>query len=419
MLDPHCMSCRHSWTRDVFVEYFPAAWVNGEFKKHREKILIGREKQLLPESMHMVTRYRELSDIRKSIPEKLARLDTLKRQVATLGNEIYTDRNQADRIERTIFNPAGADAPDAKKIKVEFACPCPKDECRGFMDAKMVCGVCLAKACTHCGVLLGDDEHECNKDVAASFKAIQKQTKPCPKCAVPTYKVSGCNQMWCVSCHTSWDWTTGDVVKGIIHNPHYFAFLRERSATGDIPRQPGDEPGDRGIVNCDRRRFPYGYTLERALNRETESIFGKVYELPRQVLKSEAYLEIRQTHNRIMKLLARLTHIYEVTLPTLRQRYRNIDNADLRLKFLINDITEDKFQTELHRREKKREKDVAVRDIYEMTCDTAKDVIWDIVDGTKASGTGLEELHVITKYANTHLAKIQAKYNMKVNLLNY
>jgi hypothetical protein len=401
MLDPHCMNCRRAWTREVLVESFPAAWVNGEFKKHREKVLIEREKQLLPETMPMVTRYREMTDIRNAIPQKASRLETLKREAAALNNEIYTDKIRVGRLERTIFN---VPTQPNKKSRSEFTCPCPKEECRGFMDGKMVCGVCNSKACTDCGVLLDGSEHACDKDVAASFKAIQRQTKPCPKCAVPTFKVSGCNQMWCTSCHTAWDWVSENIVTGIIHNPHYFAFLRERSATGEIPRQPGDE-------NCDRRRFPQMYTVDTALNREIGKIFGFAES------KSEPYKAMRLAGTRVMTLQRELIHIHETVLPRLRYTYNNGDNADLRLKFLINEITEKELQIQLHRREKKREKDLAVRDIYEMACDTGRDVLWQIIDDQKCAADALDDLLAIARYANTHLAKIQSKYNMKVMLL--
>ena len=52
-------------------------------------------------------------------------------------------------------------------------------------------------------------------------------------------KSSGCDQMWCVSCHTTFDWKTMQIkTSGILHNPEYFRYMRENGIA--IPRNPND-----------------------------------------------------------------------------------------------------------------------------------------------------------------------------------
>ena len=47
--------------------------------------------------------------------------------------------------------------------------------------------------------------------------------------------------MWCVNCHTTFDWKSLQIKKsGIIHNPEYFRYLRENGIT--IPRNENDNP---------------------------------------------------------------------------------------------------------------------------------------------------------------------------------
>jgi hypothetical protein len=415
MQDAHCMQCRRVWSHDVLRQNFPAAWLNGDYKRHREAILVEREKQLLPESQRMVANYRNAKRLRSGLSEKLELFRNLKQQCQTLNREIWNDRYRAERLEAGGYQ--GYDnVSDIQRNRVEFSAPCPAGDCRGFLGADMVCGTCAVKACTSCGVLLGDT-HECKEDDKASFKSIKKDTKPCPKCHIPTYRVSGCSQMWCVGCQTPWDWNTGAVVEGVIHNPHYFQYLRERSANGEIPRQPGD--GGPNRVDCDRRRFPSGWDMSRKIRDDTVKKFPeqtKEYDTKKTMscplYKEDVDLQISMTNT-----MRKLIHISEVEVPHLRNRYRNTDNADLRLKYLLNEITEAELKTQLQRREKKREKDVAVRDIYQMLCDTGRDVLWGFMDDSRTMAATVTELNALKKYANEHLKKIKDQFKMSVQFV--
>lgn len=82
------------------------------------------------------------------------------------------------------------------------------------------CHVCNSIYCPECGVKLDPSEdHICLKDEIKSFKELQSNTRPCPKCASPIFKIEGCNHMFCVKCKTSFDWKTGEKISGY-SNPH-------------------------------------------------------------------------------------------------------------------------------------------------------------------------------------------------------
>ena len=75
-------------------------------------------------------------------------------------------------------------------------------------------------------------------DDVATAKLLAKETKSCPQCAIPIFKISGCDQMWCTECQTPFSWKTGQKVSGVIHNPHFYQWQRQQNS-GNAPRRPG------------------------------------------------------------------------------------------------------------------------------------------------------------------------------------
>jgi hypothetical protein len=54
--DPHCMGCRRGWSREVLDTILLTTWLNGDYKAHRENILLDRERSRLPVAQIMVER---------------------------------------------------------------------------------------------------------------------------------------------------------------------------------------------------------------------------------------------------------------------------------------------------------------------------------------------------------------------------
>lgn len=173
-----------------------------------------------------------------------------------------------------------------EKEKLKFIKNCGKANCLGLLSTKWICGTCKTKFCKHCGeekgiatdmeIIADDDEegvaetkdegeskvvetksetksetkaetkvdtsgHTCDPNLVETMKAIQKETKACPKCGISIYKIEGCSQMWCTNCHTAFDWNTRRIETGRIHNPHYYDWQRKNN-NGTAPRVPGDIP---------------------------------------------------------------------------------------------------------------------------------------------------------------------------------
>ena len=150
-----------------------------------------------------------LDKMRNEVEEIVEKVNTLDLNVATTGNEKFTRK-------------------------------CPYEECRGFLNTEMKCGLCIQEFCEHCNEVItcvGNNVyvHICNPETVETMKLINKDTKPCPKCGTMIHKIDGCAQMWCTECHTAFDWRSGRIETGRVHNPHYFEFKQRSREHGDIP----------------------------------------------------------------------------------------------------------------------------------------------------------------------------------------
>jgi hypothetical protein len=108
--------------------------------------------------------------------------------------------------------------------------------CLGFIkvecseDRHVACVVCNINTCIACMCAVGEapDDHKCDPNERRSVATLLTTTKACPKCHTRISRISGCPQMMCTSCHTIFDWNTGnECVGGVIHNPHFHKLSTE------------------------------------------------------------------------------------------------------------------------------------------------------------------------------------------------
>jgi hypothetical protein len=187
------------------------------------------------------------------------------------------------------------------------------------------------------------DQHVCLPDNVASMELLNKDTKPCPNCGTMIFRISGCSQMFCTDCHTAWDWNTERIVTGTIHNPHYYEFVNRNGVRG---RNHGDIP-------CGG--LPDYYEMRALFHRLPTDISSKL-------------TSIHQCINHVQNHELR-NHVVE----------NNVEaNRELRIKYLINEISDNDFKTILQQTEKKRQKTIAFRNIYQMFVDVASDIFRQI-----------------------------------------
>jgi hypothetical protein len=264
----------------------------------------------------------------------------------------------------------------------QFIMKCPSDDCRGFLSSAWKCGVCQKFFCHECHVEKAgqkDDEHVCNEGAKATAAMIKQETKACPKCGIRISKIDGCDQMWCISCQTTFSWNTGQILMNtVVHNPHYYEYLR-RVNNGVIPREAGDVP-------CGG--LPNAYSLTRL-----------VMAIP--TLRVEEKTEV-------LDMMRCLSDIHYARLPQFAlQRPANV-NQDLDIRYLMNEITEEEWGTALERGETKFEQKREIGLILQTLIHIGSEKLTQVQNATNAdrgaiAKASIQELRNVRDYTNKSL----------------
>jgi hypothetical protein len=236
---PNCMECHKEFQREFLVDSFTLKFVSKDWKEHRERVMLQKERALLPTRQPVAEMVKRKNDLN-------VQCNAILEQINALRSQHYACSTEKNRLEHRIRVGPAADAslPASQREHAAFVRPCPNTaaNCRGFLSTQWKCNLCSMWTCKDCHEMKGDAQdtpHVCNADNLASAKLIDAETRACPKCGARVYKISGCNQMFCTACNDcAFDWVTGRV-ETVIHNPHYYEFQRQLNG-GQAPRVPGD-----------------------------------------------------------------------------------------------------------------------------------------------------------------------------------
>ncbi len=372
--EPHCMNCKHEHDREFIDSFCTKRFRNIEYKKHRENILYEREIARMPETQPYAEYKLKMHSIRKRYYELLDGLymmRSLRSEAINMNNptKVYDDSivkiaqeiedivHQVQTLEININNVSGS----------KFTRKCPQHECRGFLDENMNCGLCLQTFCKHCNEPITSN-HICDPETVKTIKLINKDTKPCPKCGTMIHKIDGCAQMWCTECHTAFDWRSGRIETGRVHNPHYFEFKKRSREHGDIP--------------CGGRP-----TYEE--------------------------LFCAGANDNILDLSYRLTMIDRDLIYKYGGLYDD-DNLQLRVQYLLKELSIDNFKKELQRRDKYKCKIEDIRNIYEMFSDACGDLLRQWIIDTSKTKCILRTIHGLADYSNKVITRIRNRYNSSI-----
>ena len=397
--DPTCASCKAPWTHTFLYSTLTQTFRTGPYKLHREKVLYDREKARLPDTQEDAHRYKNAKELltplkaerdairaeMEAIPEvaaaltaerafralektntkdrtiehrrnwwksqerhdKIKHADSLRKKARKLQKPFLTRISaveEAMNVPRHIMGTfgllprnygAGA-ATEAPKERRQFIMKCPEATCEGFLSQNYKCGMCDIQVCAACHVTKKED-HVCDMELVETIKQIKKEARPCPKCASLISKIDGCDQMWCTQCNTAFSWNTGKIETQVIHNPHYFAWMR---ATGQVLPRMGEGPAHAcaeintlgTTMTCLRRQM----LAQQAATGQPPPLANVINAL--------------DSHHR------NALHVQHVTLREYQYELRNLTDEEprriLRVRRLVNELKDDEWKFMLQKKEK-------------------------------------------------------------------
>ena len=375
---PHCMNCKKSWSRQYLCDSFTSKFVNNDYKRHRENVLFELEKSLMPTTQDAVRRVIDERKYNREIAGNLAMIGILNNEMYNMYVDTFEQKQINCDMRRKIFDLQmniellqykinnNVQKPGERK---QFIRACPADSCKGFLSTKWKCGLCEKYTCSECHDIKEDD-HVCKPENVETAKLISKDTKTCPSCASLIYKIDGCDQMFCTSCHTAFSWRTGRIETGRVHNPHYFDYQRNR---GNLNREIGD-------VQCGG--MPQVSRIQRL-----ECLW-------------------------LVTLYRRIVHFEQVDL----NRYRNINitnpnrNIEYRVKYMLGEMSDDEFKTKIQRVDKDLNKRLEIGQISTTFLQVMADLYTRLVDTRNIAEFETEYIEA-SRYFNKLFSDVSISYS--------
>lgn len=319
---PKCMNCAEVWTRPFLFKQFPVVF-HRELKIKSIQTKYEREIAMLPLAQTILDHEKKKKELSQSIDnvqdritELISKLNSAKLEKARLVRDLYLYETKYTREQNM------------------YVRPCPNGSCRGFLNTAWKCGICEKDVCSQCHEIKekkeGDLEHVCNEDTLKTAKMIKTDSRPCPKCHAYIFKIDGCNQLWCVNCHTAFNWNTGCIIKDTryFHNPHYFDWMKTQNTQNN-------SQGSLNETECVVREID-----------STFIIFFNQRIKPLSKLHTVAYDKLAFFINEKCRKIVELnSEIMPKMVITVEK-----ENEDLRLDYLKNKIDKKRFYDILSRR---------------------------------------------------------------------
>jgi len=404
--DPDCMACHRRWLPMFVHENFTKVFAETKLRKHREEVLFDREKSMLPATQELAEQRKKVNAVAaklKQLRKQKKELDTIVRTVrptfydyilqfapeerftqiaerakiegdiASLNAQIkyaviLTERPELLSMEARPIDESARTAPvPARGAARQFIRACPAADCRGFLSTAWKCGMCETHVCSGCHEIKrggrDDPDHVCDEGAVASARLIARDSRACPKCAASIYKIDGCDHMFCTACKTPFHWRTGEVMVRN-SNPYFYEWMRGQAAAGDAG-------GAEAVAAAAAAAAPAG-------GGECNNAWFRDYQM------ISRYDSCVRTH---MSGNAAIPYEAGVAMRSLPQSiahnvhhvqtYMNVPervNVELRVRYLIGEISEEKFKKELHLKERERNRLGEFNELFTMFNQVSSDI---------------------------------------------
>jgi hypothetical protein len=357
------MNCRHVWNREFLDTHLTRSWREGELKRHRASLLFDRERSMMPATQPAVEIELQKREVAKEYEASAYKLIELKNAV----EELESQRDRQQYFMRHGRWP-GAEEESKETKRRAFVAACPDAACRGFLSTAYKCGTCQKQFCADCREPKPDDIHTCDPALVETIKVIMKDSRACPACGMSISRVSGCDQMYCTECDTPFSYSTGERIKGVIHNPHYFERLHKIGVAAQTGQCVEGLPAYLELYRI----------TSHSLKPTQEFIFRKLYQAA--------------------------LHVQQEVIPGLPNPTQPADNTDLRVKYLLKELDDHKFQLLLQQRDRKRQKDMEVRDCLELFLAMCIDFYQGVMNGAhKTIQQITSRLEALSKNIDEHV----------------
>lgn len=376
-----CMKCMANVCDGCGLRYYQRATAPPHMCKQEAKAKESKRRELIEDfrKLHAAPCAREYFEHAGALDNMRYRFE---REIAQKTREVRRD-TQLWAANGGVAGLAGDEAGPSKERKT-FVRACPAEGCRGFLSSAWKCGMCNIFVCPQCHEIKGekrDVPHECKPENVETAKLLAKDTKGCPNCGVRIFKISGCDQMYCVECNTAFSWNTGQIAKGNIHNPHYYEYLRslQGGAQGreirDIPC--GGLPDYMVLVNHFKR-----------------------------YLTKEQYARLEPYHRVVGEVI------------DLRQWYRNHnaeDTRNVRVKYLLKDYDDVAFKRMLQMKAKAHEKIQNIDQVLDMFVMASSAILQRVhtLHTVEELCSIFIELEELRKYMNESMKRVELIYDCK------
>jgi hypothetical protein len=379
-----CVFCKKTFSNVYVASQVSKSFYRNVYMKHRGKLELEKEKLVLPlyqKAAEIAMKEKILLGKKKTLIEYADYyIEKQKLGISSPMDIIYVGY-ELPNIKRKIYIiTSKLDLlklnerlkPD-KPTRAKFVFRCSYEDCRGFLSDSWKCGLCEKQTCRSCHKEKMDKTHECDENDIETVKMIKSECKSCPKCKIPIYKSYGCDLMWCVQCHVNFSWNTGMIiVTKHNHNPHYYEW--QRATNGTVERAPGDVQYECGTL-------PWISVIELIM-----------------IEKYETFPDLENCHRLIG----------EMTTPMQPIVQTDIIKEKLRIKYLINDITEQQWIHELTLLTRKNEMINEKYQLHILTSTIMVDTFVRYVNGIVLDL--YKEMHSIRDYVNRKHYDISSLY---------